>query len=174
MTSAAPLRIALLQHACGPDPAANTDTCVEMIRDAGYSAFRTVEMWSIDHARSVLAQLTEMPTTLQAQPQPILSIARNLIKRRAWANARLYLKHGRSSAGDWTRTAAALLEHVLAVGGVFHLWGHSWELEAFDQWARLESVLAMLHDACDRATLTTTRQAAGIAAPAVTATTTTT
>ncbi|MEM6855694.1 MAG: polysaccharide deacetylase family protein [Planctomycetota bacterium] len=147
---------------------------VEMFRDSGYSAFRTVEMWSIDHARSVNTQLTEMPTTLQAQPQPVMSIARNLIKRRAWANGKLYLKHGRSSGDDWTRSAAALLEHVLAVGGVFHLWGHSWELEAFDQWARLESVLALLRDAADRATLTTNRQAAGIALPDNAAPTTTT
>ena len=28
----------------------------------------------------------------------------------------------------------AVLDHVCAYGGVFHLWGHSWELEAFDGW----------------------------------------
>lgn len=147
-----------------------TPAHAEMIRDAGFEAFRTVEMWSTDTPRprprkqsrpeESLNQtggrdLVEMPTTIQAQPQPAISIARNLLKRRAVANAWLYIKHGRSAAGDWPAQAAALLDHALATGGVFHLWGHSWELEAHDQWARLEAVLALLRDVADRATLGT-------------------
>ena len=143
---------------------------VEMIRDAGFSAFRTVEMWSTDQPRPNGQDLSEMPTTLQAQPQPTMSIARNLLKRRAWANARLYLRLGRPAASDWTAQAEALLDHVLATGGVLHLWGHSWELEAFDQWDRLESVLAKLRDAADRATLATNGQVCGVPAPEPTAT----
>lgn len=145
-----------------------TPAHAEMIRDAGYSGFRTVEMWSTDTPRPRKQNrprkspnqtggpdLVEMPTTIQAQPQPAVSIARNLLKRRAVANAWLYIKHGRSAAGDWPAQAAALLDHALATGGVFHLWGHSWELESYDQWDRLEAVLTQLRDAADRATLAT-------------------
>jgi hypothetical protein len=30
----------------------------------------------------------------------------------------------------------------LARGGVYHLWGHSWEVDARRDWRRLENVLA--------------------------------
>ncbi|MEM1110041.1 MAG: polysaccharide deacetylase family protein [Planctomycetota bacterium] len=127
-----------------------TPAHAEMIRDAGYAGYRTVEMWSTAPPRLHGHQLREMPTSIQAQPQPTSSIARNLLKRRAFANAWLYIKHGRAAAGDWPRQTAALLDHVLALGGVLHLWGHSWELEEFDQWERLESVFKLLRDAADR------------------------
>lgn len=42
---------------------------------------------------------------------------------------------------DWATLAAALFDRVLANGGVFHLWGHSWEIDRFGQWSRLETVL---------------------------------
>ncbi len=140
---------------------------VEMIRDAGFASLRTVEMWSTDYPRprprKTLSQdgvggFVEMPTTLQAHPQTHTSIARNLLKRRAFPNARLYLKHGRAAANDWPTQAAALLNHVLTHGGVLHLWGHSWELDAYNQWNNLEAVLAQFRDAADRATLATNGQ----------------
>ncbi|MEO0514096.1 MAG: polysaccharide deacetylase family protein [Planctomycetota bacterium] len=155
-----------------------------MIRDAGFAGLRTVEMWSTDPPRprprprkksnSDGGGLVEMPTTLQAHPQSNASIARNLLKRRAVSNAWLYLKHGRAAANDWPAQAAALLDHVLAHGGVFHLWGHSWELEAYDQWARLEAVLAKLQAAADRATLSTNAQVCAAYASANPSITTTT
>jgi len=139
-----------------------TPAHVQMIRDAGLAGLRTVEMWSTDWPRPRQAansanrfDFAEMPTTLQAHPQTAASIARNLLKRRAVSNAWLYLKHGRAAGTDWPTQATALLKHVLEHGGVFHLWGHSWELEAYDQWAKLEAVLAQLRDAADRVTLAT-------------------
>ena len=35
-----------------------------------------------------------------------------------------------------------LFDRVLNMGGVFHLWGHSWEISQHNQWAALERVLA--------------------------------
>ena len=31
-----------------------------------------------------------------------------------------------------------LLNDVQKKGGIIHLWGHSWEIEKFDQWKMLE------------------------------------
>ena len=42
---------------------------------------------------------------------------------------------------QWDVLAKAQFDKVHAEGGVFHLWGHSWEVEKFDYWARLEEVL---------------------------------
>ena len=126
-----------------------------MIRDAGFEGYRTVELWSLDRPRIKTGGLLEMPTTLLALPQPVIGTAKNLIKRRAWRGMTRYLQHGR--AGGWADHAAAMLDRAIARGGVFHLWGHAWELEEQDQWAVLETLLRRLADdaASGRIRLTT-------------------
>ena len=46
------------------------------------------------------------------------------------------------------RNFPKMIEHtmnrVLATGGLFHLWGHSWEIEQYGLWKELEMVLKML------------------------------
>jgi peptidoglycan/xylan/chitin deacetylase (PgdA/CDA1 family) len=48
----------------------------------------------------------------------------------------------------WDTLAIALFNRVVAEGGVFHLWGHSWEIDAHHDWDRLERVLKYIggHD----------------------------
>jgi hypothetical protein len=83
-----------------------------------------------------------MPTTMQAFAQPVRNYLKNLAKRRAWRNLWRYVVHGRSR--DWLRLARNLLDRAREEGGVFHLWGHSWELEQTDQWSRVDQVLKVL------------------------------
>lgn len=45
---------------------------------------------------------------------------------------------------DWEKLAIALFEHTCQTGGVFHLWGHSWEIEKYNGWQKLENVLAYI------------------------------
>ena len=54
--------------------------------------------------------------------------------------------------------ARSLLHTALRRGGVFHLWGHSWEVEATGQWGRLEEVLQFLGEFVDRAAAVTNGQ----------------
>jgi hypothetical protein len=61
------------------------------------------------------------------------------VKRRRLDNLWNYIIHGRSI--EWTSLASKLLSRVVHHGGVFHLWGHSWELQETAQWERLEQVL---------------------------------
>jgi hypothetical protein len=42
---------------------------------------------------------------------------------------------------NWDTLAMDLFDRVASDGGVFHLWGHSWEIEARRDWRRLERVL---------------------------------
>ncbi|MEO0586139.1 MAG: carbon-nitrogen hydrolase [Planctomycetota bacterium] len=96
MTSAAPLRIALLQHACGPEPAANTDTCVDMIRDAagqGAQLIVTQELFrgiyfciTEDDRHFALAEPIPGPTTQrlgELAKELKVSISASLFERRA-------------------------------------------------------------------------------------------
>ncbi len=41
----------------------------------------------------------------------------------------------------WDRIAMGTLDFVIENGGVWHLWGHSWEIDAHNDWGRLEEVL---------------------------------
>jgi hypothetical protein len=42
--------------------------------------------------------------------------------------------------------ARSLLDECARCGGTFHLWGHSWEIEAHQQWNRLAQVLGWIGD----------------------------
>lgn len=128
---------------------------VPMFRQAGYTGIRTVEFLSIDLPR-LGSGLAEMPTTLQAFPHPARNYWKNLAKRRAVKNFWLYARHGRSR--DWTTLARRLLARTLRAGGVFHLWGHSWELEQAALWPRLEEVLKMLSEVREQASCLTNGQ----------------
>ena len=44
----------------------------------------------------------------------------------------------------WDKQAMAMFDYVLAHGGIFHLWGHSWEVDGHGDWERLEAVLAYM------------------------------
>jgi hypothetical protein len=83
-----------------------------------------------------------MPTTVQVFPHGLGAYARNALRRWAPANLLRYLLHRRGTG--WTGLAGSLLGRAVRKGGVFHLWGHSWEIEATGQWKALGEVLAIL------------------------------
>ncbi len=114
---------------------------VRMIRDAGFVGLRSVEMLSLSPPR-LHRGLLIMPTTLQAHPHKPLSLLKNFAKRFSIQNLWRYILHG--NASDWPSAAASLLNLTARHGGVFHLWGHSWELEQANQWSRLDQVFALM------------------------------
>ena len=118
------------------------DKRLAQIAAAGFQAVRTVEMMSV--ARPAARDgLLMMPTTLQANPHAPTVYIRNILKRRG-KNLWLYLTKGRNP--DWPTFAERLLKTAIARQGVFHLWGHSWEIEDAKQWKKLEDVLKMMSE----------------------------
>jgi hypothetical protein len=112
-----------------------------LIRKAGFAGARTVELLSLDFPR-FRDGLRILPTTLQAHPHRPPAYARNALRRGSVRTLWRVLTGGCST--DWPRLARSYLGRALARGGVFHLWGHSWEVERNGQWQRLEEVLAFL------------------------------
>ncbi len=110
------------------------------VRDAGYRVARTVELMSLK-GPSQQDGLALMPTTLQAMPAGFNCFARNSLKRLRPGNLFRYLRYGQP---DWVATAEALIEQVVESGGVFHLWGHSREIDQMQQWTNVRHVFAML------------------------------
>ena len=41
---------------------------------------------------------------------------------------------------NWDEIACEMFDQILASGGVFHFWGHSWQVDASSGWSRLERV----------------------------------
>jgi hypothetical protein len=114
-----------------------------MAKKAGYVGVRSVELLSLDFPRPK-AGIMLLPTTVQAHPHGLLAFARNAIKRRAVGNLWRFVAHGRST--DWPELARSMLHRSLKCGGVFHLWGHSWELQETGQWQRLDQALRCMSE----------------------------
>jgi hypothetical protein len=114
-----------------------------MAERAGYRAIRSVELLSLDWPRRA-GELLVMPTSVQAWAHDARSYVQNAFKRGALGNLRRYLAQGRSA--DWMALSQALLAETLRGGGVFHLWGHSWEIEDCGAWRRLDDVMRLLGD----------------------------
>jgi hypothetical protein len=112
------------------------------VREAGYISVRTVELLNIDFPRPTRAGILLMPTTVQAHPHTRLTYVKNTVKRAAYSGLWRYIVHGGDP--DWLHLAESLLALVLQRGGVFHLWGHSWEIQEQQQWKRLEDILALI------------------------------
>ncbi|MCA9397277.1 polysaccharide deacetylase family protein [candidate division WWE3 bacterium] len=98
-----------------------------IVKEAGYENARTVERFNF-----VIDDQYAIATSLHAYQhyQDILKILKfsNHNLRSAWKN------------WDWEHLAKAEFDYVLENGGVFHLWGHSWEIEKNADWERLERV----------------------------------
>jgi len=136
---------------------------LELIRRAGYVGMRSVELLSLSYPRHGNG-LFLLPTTVQAYPHRLSAYAKNMLKRAAFKNLWMYLAHGRST--DWVKLVQSFVHHALQRGGVFHLWGHSWELEQTGQWQRLEEVLRFLSQFTDQAPALTNAQVCHLMEPA--------
>lgn len=111
---------------------------VKMVQRAGFRCARTVEMLSIDFPHLVTG-VHLMPTTVQANSHSFLAYGRNSVKRSAFRNFTRFALYARTT--NWVEISRRLLRLVAAQGGVFHLWGHSWEIDENQQWRQLEEVL---------------------------------
>ena len=114
---------------CYPGGAYN-QTHVRMAQDAGYTYARTVDRFSYQVGDNRLAA----PTTVHAYrhwsdlPRIAAIAGYNPVK-----TLRYLL--------NWDLLAIAMFDRVSKTGGVFHLWGHSWEIDANNDWSRLEHVM---------------------------------
>lgn len=118
---------------------------VRAVAEAGFRTARTVELMSLARPMSQNGVFV-LPTTMIAAASDLQTFARNSLKRFKLNNLLRYL---RCRDADWVATTAAVLREFLAQGGVFHLWGHSWEIGARNEWENLDRVFALLEQ-CKR------------------------
>jgi peptidoglycan-N-acetylglucosamine deacetylase len=110
---------------------------VSAVKEAGFIGARTTSMLSCDLAFDPF----RMPTSVQAYPHSRLDYMRNLSRVVDWRRTWVYATHVRY-ASNWVALAKILFDSVLRDGGLWHIYGHSWEVEEYDLWDDLREVLA--------------------------------
>jgi len=106
---------------------------VKHVKHAGYSCARTRVKYSLENPRD----LFKIKTTLQASKQYLLSKQTIRALRLLRLGSKLLLD-------DWVELAKHLFDRALARGGVYHLWGHAWEVEKKNEWKKLEELLTYI------------------------------
>jgi peptidoglycan-N-acetylglucosamine deacetylase len=109
---------------------------VKQVKDAGYTGARTTHMLrqSLDFDPFL------MPTSLLAAPALKKIYVRNLLRGRNSRGLLDYLTQF-IHLDNWVTLGKALFDQVLKEGGVWHLCGHSWEIEDLGLWDELKEML---------------------------------
>jgi peptidoglycan-N-acetylglucosamine deacetylase len=118
-------------------PAGRYDgNAIRALKEAGYRGARTVRMLAV---RPTLNPF-EMPTTLQVFPHAPFTYLKNVARARSLESLHsCFLQIPR--LGGWVELGKRLFDAVLKDGGVWHLYGHSWEVERLDLWDGLRELL---------------------------------
>jgi peptidoglycan/xylan/chitin deacetylase (PgdA/CDA1 family) len=109
---------------------------VRFLKEAGYCGARTVRMLATRLEFSPF----EMPTTVQIFPHPKSSYIRNVARARKMESLRTCVAN-RAWLGNWFELGKRLFDCVLQNGGIWHLYGHSWEIDELRLWEDLGRIL---------------------------------
>jgi peptidoglycan-N-acetylglucosamine deacetylase len=104
----------------------------QLVRDAGYRFARTVIRYAFR-----VDEPYEAPTSLHA---------RNHWRSDLWKIACFAKFHPLAVRNylEWDSLGRAMFDRVAGMGGVFHIWGHSWEIDQHNDWERLEGMFSYL------------------------------
>lgn len=113
----------------------------KIVNSCSFIGARTTKDWFWDFP----ADAFEMPTTLHVYPHPLRPGVSSVKARLAplFYNFPKIVRYGLRPAAifSWRNLALAMFDKVSAEGGVFHFWGHSWEIEKYGMWPDLENFL---------------------------------
>jgi len=130
---------------------------VKATKEAEFSGARTTNSGSLTHSLDNF----RLNTTIQVYPFPL----RKLNQKQYYLGKLLQPFIQRApklrrlgvsifSMYSWLSVAKATFDVALRNGEVFHLWGHSWEIEKYDMWDELEKFLQYIGDRKDCVYLT--------------------
>lgn len=108
---------------------------LEEVAQAGYMGARTTRMFCSD-----IRSPFEMPTTVQAYPHPARNYLKNLLRGRNFAALRKFACAAIAASG-WVELGKMLFDDALKSGGMWHLYGHSWEIDQLNLWRPVQELL---------------------------------
>lgn len=106
-----------------------TSEHVRLVKESGFILARTVKRFAL----SISNDPFELATSIHTYNHflDVLGVL-NFAKWNPLVFFRYYRK--------WDILAMAMFDKVVAEGGVFHLWGHSWEIDEYNDWEKIEHV----------------------------------
>jgi len=121
---------------------------VEMVKKAGFKGARTINL-----LETKIKNPFEIGTTIHVYDHSMRKYAKELIRVR---NPKLscFLANKLSCRRklflhwylDWYKLAIDTLEYVKKFGGIWHLRGHSWEIEKYDNWKKLVKIFGRIRE----------------------------
>jgi peptidoglycan-N-acetylglucosamine deacetylase len=120
---------------CYPKGRYNAQT-IHCLEEAGYRGARTTRMLST----STEFGKYEMPTSAQVYPHPPVRYMRNMARHKNVGGMFDYLfrLHGEQ---DWVQLGKTLFDRAKRQCGIWHLYGHSWEIDELGLWGGFEELL---------------------------------
>lgn len=106
------------------------------LKEAGYEGARNVHLLETE----MTSQPFELPTSAQVYPHTRTDYLRNLLRARNMARLYDYAAH-LHLGNDWLAIGKQLFDRVVEHGGVWHLWGHSWEIDQLGLWDEMREML---------------------------------
>jgi hypothetical protein len=125
-----------VQMFCYPMGCYNTAVLRE-VQQAGYTGARTTRM-----LRLCIKDCFEMPTTVQAFPHPTRNYLKNVCKGHNFDALALLTRV--TPGTSWVELGKKLFDLALVRGGVWHLYGHSWEIEQLNLWRDLQDLFSYI------------------------------
>jgi peptidoglycan-N-acetylglucosamine deacetylase len=120
---------------CYPNGRYNAET-LRSVKNAGYLGARTTRMLSL---RTQFPPF-EMSTSIQAYPHSGLTYLKNQGRAKSVSGLARYLTELKRFE-TWVDLGKWLFDEVLQDGGIWHLYGHSWEIDKLGIWDELSDML---------------------------------
>jgi len=114
-----------------------TQSLAVLVKECGFTYARTVTPLRIKKVVDIKRGL--MHTSLQVYPHKHYTYWISILKGNV-EGLKNYIRVT-NVIKDWFKLAKKLLEYSYETGAVFHLWGHSWEIEKYNLWEILEQFL---------------------------------
>ena len=126
------------------------DRAVQAIKDAGFEYARTTENLRMDLGKD----RWHIPTTFQFYPHKAAVLGRNTLRYPSVSKLPLVAQRFRQK--DFVSYLIETAEQCASMNGVFHLWGHSWEIEQHQLWSELNTLFQALAGMASHSTHSTT------------------
>ena len=118
------------------------DSIVKIVKECGFTGARTIRL----HTRCISNpyKAGTMVTTKQYQ-YFFKRYLLHTVAAKDYGMIGFIFKKG-LFLKRWDRAAAESLDFIINNGGIWHLWGHSWEIEANNDWGKLERIFRLIDD----------------------------
>lgn len=108
---------------------------MQAVRNAGYQGARTTQMLSLGSDVDPFA----IPVTVQAYPHNRGNYVRSLLRTGA-VGSLLKATPELLSFQNWLQLGKQFFDRVLGDGGIWHLYGHPWEIERLNLWDQVREI----------------------------------